>query len=166
MLRRVDVRYSVRIEGHVTYLNFCQPVAPSTLAASYCSRGIASRPAMRISVQKGSAFQMCTTIAIVRPSVGSLRQFGPSSAVRRNQTELITPHSGFSMKRIEKMVGIAGTAHGMMKITDSHRIQTRSCTKKPERHRASAIFRLTATSRNTAVLTTERKNTGSWKSVV
>ena len=48
-------------------------------------------------------------------------------------SEFTSPHSGLSMKRIEKMVGIDGTAQGMMKITDSQRIQTRSCTKKPER---------------------------------
>src|SRR3954467_5218340 len=161
----VELGYSVRIEGQVTYLNFCHEVAPSTLDASYSSRGIASRPAMRISVQKGSAFQMCTTIAIVRPSVGSLSQFGPSRAVRRNQTELMMPHSGFSMKRIEKMVGIAGTAHGMMKMTESQRIHARSWTKKPERNSASANFTFTATIRKTMVLTTVRKNTGSSNSV-
>src|SRR3954468_17127046 len=116
MLRRVDVRYSVRIEGHVTYLNFCQPVAPSTLAASYCSRGMASRPATRISVQNGSAFQMCTIIAIAIASGGLVSQFGPSTWNRRKMSELTSPHSGLSMKRMEKMVGIAGTAHGMMKI--------------------------------------------------
>ena len=76
---------------------------------------------------------MCTSIAIAIARRGSVSQFGPSSPVIRNMSELITPHSGFSMKRIEKMVGIAGTAHGMMKITDSQRIQRRSCTKKPER---------------------------------
>ena len=44
------------------YLNFCQRDAPSTLAASYCSPGIARRPAIRISVQNGSDFQMCISI--------------------------------------------------------------------------------------------------------
>src|SRR3954465_8742365 len=116
----------MRIDGHVTYLNFCQPVAPSTLAASYCSRGMASRPAIRISVQNGSAFQMCTTIAMDSASVGLVSQFGPSWAVSRKMSEFTIPHSGLSMKRMEKMVGIAGTAHGMMKITDNHRIQVRS----------------------------------------
>src|SRR5882762_5569145 len=149
MLNKVEVRYSVRIDGQVTYLNFCHAVAPSTLAASYCSRGIARRPAIRISVQKGSAFQMCTTIAMVSASDGLLSQFGPSCAVRRKMSELMIPHSGFSMKRIEKMVGIAGTAHGMMKITESQRIQARSWTKKPERNSASRNFTFTATSRNT-----------------
>ena len=66
---------------------------------------------------------MCTSIAIASAELGSLSQFGPSSPVRRKSSELITPHSGLSMKRIEKMVGIDGTAHGMMKITDSQRIQ-------------------------------------------
>ena len=69
------------------------------------------------------------------------------------------------MKRIEKIVGIAGTAHGMMKITESQRIQRRSCTKKPERKSASMNFTFTATSRNTMVFTTVRKNTGSSNSV-
>src|SRR5258706_9889377 len=101
MERIVEVRYSVRIEGQVTYLNFCHTVAPSTLAASYCSFGIARRPEIRISVQKGSDFQMCVTIASARPMCGSFSQLGPSSPVSRKITELITPHSGLNMKRIE-----------------------------------------------------------------
>src|SRR6266850_2463537 len=134
------------MDGQVTYLNFCHVVAPSTLAASYCSRGIARRPATRISVQKGSAFQMCTTIAITMASGGLVSQLGPSIWNQRKRSEFTTPHSGLSMKRIEKIVGIAGTAQGMMKITDSQRIQARSCTKKPERNSAMANFTLTATS--------------------
>src|SRR6185436_19200866 len=102
--RIVEVRYSVRIDGQVTYLNFCQAVAPSTLAASYCSFGIARRPAIRISVQNGSDFQMCVTIASDKPISGSFSQLGPSIPVMRKITELITPHSGLNMKRIEKMV--------------------------------------------------------------
>ena len=46
---------------------------------------------------------------------------------------LITPHSGLSMKRIERMVGIDGTAHGRMNSTDSHLIHGRAVTKKPDR---------------------------------
>src|SRR4051812_5189926 len=102
---------------------------------------------------------------MVSASGGLFSQFGPSSAVSRKITELISPHSGFSMKRIEKIVGIAGTAHGMMKITESQRIHARSWTKKPERKRASANFTFTATIRKTMVLTTVRKNTGSSNSV-
>src|SRR6476469_2604782 len=112
-LSSVEVRYSVRIDGQVTNLNFCHAVAPSTLAASYCSFGMARRPATRINVQKGSAFQMCTSIAIAMASGGLVSQFGPSTWNQRKMSEFTTPHSGFSMKRIEKMVGIAGTAHGM-----------------------------------------------------
>src|SRR3954470_12807114 len=67
--RMVDVRYSVRIDGHVMYLNFCHDVAPSTEAASYCSAGIERRPAIRISVQNGSDFQMCISIEKVSASV-------------------------------------------------------------------------------------------------
>jgi len=65
--------------------------APSTLAASYCSRGMASRPAIRIRVQNGSDFQMWVSIARPRPMRGSLSQFGPSCAVSLKITELITP---------------------------------------------------------------------------
>src|SRR5882672_1972827 len=118
MLNKVEVRYSVRIDGQVTYLNFCHAVAPSTLAASYCSRGIARRPAIRIMVQKGSDFQTWVSIARPRPMCGSFSQFGPSWVVRRKMVELMMPHSGLNMKRIEKMVGIDGTAQGRMKITD------------------------------------------------
>src|SRR5215213_2430080 len=101
-------------------LNFCQPVAPSTDAASYISFGIARRPATRIRVQNGSDFQMWTRIA--RPSAifGSLSQFGPSAPVRRKIVVLITPHSGLSMKRMERIVGIDGTAHGRMNSNESH----------------------------------------------
>ena len=62
--------------------NFCQREAPSTDAASYCSAGIASRPAIRIRVQNGSDFQMCISIEKISASVGSLSQFGPSRPVR------------------------------------------------------------------------------------
>src|SRR5258708_35387973 len=99
-LNKVDVKYRVRMEGHVTYLNFCQPLAPSTLAASYCSLGIARRPAIRIRVQNGSAFQMCTSIAIESPSTGSLSQFGTSAPLRRKMSEFTTPHSRLSVQRI------------------------------------------------------------------
>src|SRR5258708_33763479 len=86
-LNKVDVKYRVRMEGQVTYLNFCQIVAPSTLAASYCSFGIARRPEIRISVQKGSDFQMCVTIASDKPICGSFSQLGPSSPASRKITE-------------------------------------------------------------------------------
>src|ERR1700704_6425974 len=109
---------------------------------------------------------MCTSIAIDSASGGLLSQFGPSSAVRRKMTELMIPHSGFSMKRIEKMVGIAGTAQGMMKITDSQRIQRRSCTKKPERYSASTNLTFTAINKKNTVLTTVVKKTGSSNSVL
>src|SRR5882672_6511205 len=160
MLRMVDVRYSVRIDGHVTYLNFCHAVAPSTLAASYCSRGMARRPAIRISVQNGSDFQMCVSIASPRPMCGSLSQFGPSAAVSLKMRWLITPHSGLNMKRIEKMVGIDGTAQGSRNTTESQRIHVRSCTKKPDSQSASTNFRLTATTRKMTVLTTVRTKIG------
>src|SRR6185503_20475318 len=117
------------------------------------------------SVQNGSAFQMCTSMAIAMASCGSVSQFGPSIWNQRKSVEFTTPHSGLSMKRIEYTVGIAGTAQGMMKITDSQRIQRRSCTKKPDRYSASTNLRLTATSRKKTVLTTEVKNTGSSNSV-
>src|SRR5918995_2880479 len=120
-----------------------------------------SRPAIRISVQKGSDFQMWVSIARPRPMCGSLSQFGPSSAVSLKIVELITPHSGLNMKRIEKMVGIEGTAQGSRKITEIQRIQVRSCTKKPDIHSASRNLRLTAIPRNRIVLTTVRMKIGS-----
>src|SRR5687768_3988576 len=159
--RIVEERYSVRSDGQVTYLNFCQVEAPSTAAASYCSRGMASRPAIRISVQNGSDFQMCVSIARPRPICGSFSQFGPSIKVSLKMVELITPHSGLNMKRIEKMVGIDGTAQGSRNSTDIQRIQLRSCTKKPDIHSASRNLRLTAIPRNRIVLTTVRMKIGS-----
>src|SRR5260370_7181517 len=92
---------------------------------------------------------------------GGLSGLGASICVRGKMSELTTPHSGFRMKRIEKMVGIDGAAQGMMKMTLSQRIHTRSCTKKPERNSARRNLRFTATSKNTIVFTTVRKNTGS-----
>src|SRR6266480_7825041 len=107
-----EVRYSVCIDGQVMNLNFCQFEAPSTDAASYISFGMASLPAIRISVQNGSDFQMCTRIAIPRASLGSLSQLGPSAPVNLKIRWLTTPHSGLSMTRIDKIVGIDGTAQG------------------------------------------------------
>ena len=50
-------------------------------------------------------------------------------------SELMIPHSGLSMKRIDRMVGIDGTAHGRMNSSDSHLIHVRACTKKPDRNK-------------------------------
>src|SRR5262249_23243699 len=115
--RMVDVRKSARNDGQVMKRNFCQRVAPSTDAASYCSAGIVGRPATRMSVQNGSDFQTCINIEKPSASAGSLSQFGPSRPVRRKMVVLMTPHSGLSMKRTERMVGIDGTAHGRMNST-------------------------------------------------
>ena len=65
------------------------------------------------------------------------------------------------MKRIDRIVGIDGTAHGRMNSTDSHLIHGRAVTKKPDSSSAAIILRLIATIRKTSVLTTEPKNTGS-----
>src|SRR6185295_8692910 len=138
-------------------LNFCHAVAPSTDAASYCSDGIASRPATRIRVQNGSDFQMCISIEKLSASVGSLSQFGPSRPVRRKIVELMTPHSGLSMKRTDRIVGIDGTAHGMMNRTESTLIHQRVWMKKPDSTIATTILMLIATTRNTTVLMAVRK---------
>src|SRR4030081_1030182 len=137
----VQVRYSVRTEGQVMKRNFCHQLAPSTSAASNRSPGIASRPVIRISLQNGSDFQMCTAIAMDSASEGSLSQFGPSSPVNLKISWLTTPHSGLSMKRTDRMVGIEGTAQGRMNSTDSHLIQERCWMKKPDRNSASSFSR-------------------------
>src|SRR3979411_599232 len=105
------------------------PARP-TDAAPYSSPGMASRPASRIRVQSGSDFQMCTTMESDSAKVGSFSQFGPSSPVRLKISVLTTPHSGLSMKRTDRMVGIDGTAQGSTNNTDSHLIHDRVCTKK------------------------------------
>src|SRR3954452_3349223 len=102
---------------------------------------MASRPESRIRVQKGSDFQTWTRMAKVSASQGSLSQFGPSSAVSLKMIWLITPHSGLSMKRIDRIVGIDGTAHGRMKRNERMRIHQRGCAKKPESSSATIIFR-------------------------
>src|ERR1700730_9168777 len=157
----VQVRYSVRIEGQVMKRNFCHQLAPSTSAASNRSCGIASRPVIRIRVQNGSDFQICITIAMVSATVGSLSQFGPSSPVSLNEFSLIMPHSGLSMKRTDRMVGIDGTAHGRMNSTDSHLIQARDCTKKPDRNSATSILKLMPITRKISVLIAARAKIGS-----
>src|SRR6476659_1524909 len=94
-------------------------------------------------------------------TLGSLSQFGPSSAVSLKITWLITPHSGVSMKRIDRIVGIDGTAHGWMNSTESHLIHGLAVTKNPDSSSAAIILRLIATIRKTSVLTTDPKKTGS-----
>src|SRR5215470_2497042 len=116
---------------------------------------------MRISVQNGSDFQMCIRIAIANATEGSFNQLGPSSPVSEKITWLIRPHSGFSMKRTERIVGIEGTAHGRMNSSDSHLIQVRAWTKNPDRNSATIIFRLMPTTRKMSVLTTDRVKIGS-----
>src|SRR5215467_14649077 len=106
---------------------------------------MASRPASRISVQKGSDFQICTTIESDRASVGSFSQFGPSSPVSEKIRVLITPHSGLSMKRTEMMVGIDGTAQGSTNSIASTFTHQRLWVKKPDRKSAIIIFTLIAT---------------------
>src|SRR5262249_8677466 len=156
--------YSVCIEGQVMKRNFCHQVAPSTSAASNRSCEIASRPVIRIKVQNGSDFQMCTPIAIESATAGSLSQFGPSSPVNLKMSWLTMPHSGLSMKRTDRMVGIDGTAQGRMKITESHLIQLRDCTKKPDRNSAISIFRLMPMTRKISVLIAARVKIGSCES--
>src|SRR5258707_3426973 len=156
--------YSICIEGQVMKRNFGHQLEPSTSAASNRSCEIASRPVIRISVQNGSDFQMCTKIAIDSANFGSLSQFGPSSPVSLKITWLITPHSGLSMKRTDRMVGIDGTAQGRMNSTDSHLIQGRCCAKKPDRNSAIAIFTLMPTTRKISVLTAARAKIGSCQS--
>src|ERR1700738_3118392 len=157
----VQVTYSVCIEGQVMKRNFCHQVAPSTSAASNKSWGMARRPVIRISVQNGSDFQMCTPIAMVSATVGSLSQFGPSSPVSLKISVLTTPHSGLNMKRTDRMVGIDGTAQGRMNSTDSHLIQGRCCAKKPDRNSATSILKLMPMTRKISVLTAARAKIGS-----
>src|SRR5579864_4653214 len=128
----VQVRYKAFIEGQVMKRNFCHQLAPSTSAASNRSCEIASLPVIRISVQNGSDFQMCTPIAIESATAGSLSQFGPSSPVNLKMSWLTMPHSGLSMKRTDRMVGIDVTVQGKMKTTESQRIHERCWTKKPD----------------------------------
>src|SRR6195256_5324779 len=158
----VQVRYSVCIDGQVMKRNFCHQVAPSTSAASNKSCEIARRPVIRIRVQNGSDFQICIRIAMVSATVGSLSQFGPSSPVSLKMIWLTMPHSGLNMKRTDRIVGIEGTAHGRMNSTDSHLIQERDCTKKPDRNSATSILKLMPTTRKISVLTAARAKIGSW----
>ena len=90
-----------------------------------------------------------------------MSQFGPSAPVYWKISELMRPHSGFSMNRNDRIVGIEGTAHGRMKSSDSHLIHVRVCTKKPESVSAIAILTLMAISRNASVLKTDRRKIGS-----
>src|SRR6201993_2337939 len=125
---------------------------------------MARRPASRISVQKGSDFQIWTTIDSDSAKVGSFSQFGPSSPVSEKIKVLITPHSGLSMKRTEMIVGIDGTAHGSTNSTASTFTHQRLWVKKPDRKSAITIFTLMDTIRNTRVFTTVRTKMGSFAS--
>src|SRR3977135_3750449 len=157
----VQVRYSVCIAGQGMSRNFCHQLAPSTSAASNRSCEIANRPVIRISVQNGSDFQMCTRIAIDSASEGSLSQFGPSSPGNLKISWLDTPHSGLSMKRTDRMVGIDGTAQGRMNSTDSHLIHQRVWMKKPDSNSAITILMLMPINRKISVLIAARAKIGS-----
>ena len=107
---------------------------------------------------------MCTPIAMVSATVGSFSQFGPSSPVNLKISWLTTPHSGLSMKRTDRMVGIDGTAQGRMNSTDSHLIQVRCWAKKPDRNSAISILTLMPITRKISVLTAARAKIGSCQS--
>src|SRR5260370_19830065 len=109
---------------------------------------MASRPEIRIRVQNGNDFQICTRIASASASVGSLSQLGPSSPVKRKISEFTMPHSGLSMKRMDRMVGIDGSAHGRMNSTDSHWIQRRARTQKVGNGGAAPHLRIEAARRS------------------
>ncbi len=72
------------------------------------------------------------------------------------------PHSGLSMKRMDRIVGIDGTAQGRMNNSDSHWIHGRACTKNPDSSSATIIFRLMPRMRKASVVTTDRGKIGSW----
>ena len=91
---------------------------------------------------------MCTIIDTPSAIQRSLSQFGPSAPVSWKISELMMPHSGLSMNRNDRMVGIDGTAQGRMNSTDSHRIHGRVFAKKPDRNSASTILTLMAIARN------------------
>src|SRR3954454_1945877 len=111
---------------------------------------------MRITVQNGSDFQMWTTIDSESASGGSFNQLGPSSRVSRKIVELMMPHSGLSMKRNDRMVGIDGRAQGRMKTMSSALIHHRGWMKKPDSFNARSIFTFTTMARKSVVLTTDR----------
>ena len=95
---------------------------------------------------------MCISMAMPSASVGSFNQLGPSWPVNRKISELMRPHSGLSMKRTDRIVGIDGTAHGRMNRIDIHLIHGRAVTKKPESISATTIFRLMPMITNASVL--------------
>src|ERR1700684_1944244 len=158
----VQVRYSVRTDGQVMKRNFCHQVAPSTSAASNRSWEMARRPVIRITVQNGSDFQICTRIAMVSATAGSLSQFGPSSPVNLKISWLTMPHSGLNMNRTDRMVGIDATAQGRMNSTDSHLIQLRVWMKNPDRNSATSILQLMPITRKISIFTAARAKIGSW----
>src|SRR5215471_10470733 len=100
---------------------------------------------------------MGTKIATDSAVPGVFSQFGPSSAVKRKISELISPHSGLSMKRSDRMVGIDGIAQGRMKITLSALIHQRAWMKKPDSPSATSIFRFTPMTRKIRVLNADRR---------
>src|ERR1700752_1617352 len=80
--------------GKVTCQNDCQPLAPSTLAASSTSLGIACRPASRIIMMKGIETQASIALMLTRAIQGWAKNAGLSqpsaraSVARRPETVL------------------------------------------------------------------------------
>ena len=73
----------------------------------------------------------------------------------RSYSRLLSrPYSPFSIQWIEMKVGSAGTAHGSTKIISSALTHQPGRMKKPDSNSARNIFRLIATPRYSAVLTT------------
>jgi hypothetical protein len=60
------------------------------------------------------------------------------------------------MNRIDKLVGMEGTAQGKMKIKESHLIHVRLWTKNPDKNNAKSIFKLMPIAKKKIVFITVR----------
>ena len=60
--------------GNVMYLNFCQPLAPSTCAASMTSAGSEYSPAIYMTTAYPKSFQMVIIITAIRAVLGFISQ--------------------------------------------------------------------------------------------
>jgi hypothetical protein len=101
--------------GSDTCLNVSKESAPSTLAASYRSLGIACKPASVRTVRKGMRLQASAMITPPKAKLG-LAKMLRGSFITPNfiSTSLITPNDGLNIHAHMKPERTIGTAQGII----------------------------------------------------
>src|SRR5688572_28608881 len=101
-----------KTSGNVMVLSFFQVLAPSIVAASYKSFGMACNTPVVMANTNGKPSQVCIRISAVLVQNGSVSQALGSMPKAARMPLLMTPNESLNMPANTRMVTKPGTAHG------------------------------------------------------